>query len=188
MALSGWWQKQAYRHKGAEVLLYTMFISGLLLWSRLPVPWGLERWGLLVHMLLGISVFLVVITVFWSSHRRLVVRSKNSFLRTSGRLIEVLLLLCCLSGFYLFFLGNSGALLNQLISDLHFYSSILLAPLVFRHAMRWSVINLKRIVSNRLSAMQARASASTEVKTETTKPVPANNNQLVVSVAASGGQ
>lgn len=139
-----WWRQLAYRHKTAELLMYVMFISGLLLWDRFFVNWQLSRYLLLGHMLVGISAFTLVVGAFWGSHRRLLQGSNKSFLRQTGTLIEYLLLTCSLSGFYLFFYGNTGNDAGILIQDIHFYSSWLLAPLVCRHALRWSIINFKR--------------------------------------------
>ncbi|WP_299013818.1 hypothetical protein [uncultured Photobacterium sp.] len=141
---SQWWHRLAYRHKWAESLLYLMFFSGLLLWDTVSVSWKIERWTLLVHMLVGATLFTVIVGAFWGAHRRLITSSKKSFLRQTGTAIEWLLMACCLSGFYLFFYGTPGNPLGEAIQDVHFYSSWLLAPLVFRHAMRWSVLNIKK--------------------------------------------
>ena len=141
---SQWWQRLAYHHKWAESLLYVMFFSGLLLWDAVAVSWQIERWTLLVHMLVGATLFTVIVGAFWGAHRRLITSSNKSFLRQTGTVIEWLLIVCSLSGFYLFFYGKPGNTLGVIIQDVHFYSSWLLAPLVFRHAMRWSVLNLNK--------------------------------------------
>lgn len=148
-SLKGYWLKQAYRHKNAEKLMYVMFVSGFLLWDQLSLPWTIERWLLLAHMVIGVSLFLWIVGMFWSAHRRLLMRSKKSFLRITGRMTEALLVLCVSSGVYLFFYGVTGNTLSVFIQDVHFYSSLVLTPLVFRHALRWSVLNLKssRLVS-----------------------------------------
>ncbi len=143
------WFGLAFRHTQAEKLMYVMFISGLFLWEPLQLAWSLDRWLLLMHMLVGASVFTLVVGAFWSSHRRLIVNAKRPFLRQTGTVIEWLLLLCTLSGFYLFFFGVTGNNLSLVIQDVHFYSSMVLAPLVFRHAFRWSVLNIKQIVMKR---------------------------------------
>lgn len=143
--ISLWWRKLAYRHKSAEFLMYFMFVSGLLLWDVFAVQWSIVRWVLLGHMVLGATVFTVIVGAFWSSHRRLLNTSKKAFLRCTGRVIEWTLLTCTLSGFYLSFWGNTGNDLGWVIENLHFYTSWILVPMVFRHAMRWSIINLKKI-------------------------------------------
>jgi len=139
------WYKQAYRHKWAEFLLYFMFVSGLLLWDVVALNWPLARWLLLVHLVVGATVFCVVVGTFWSAHRRLIFGSNKVLLRRTGSVIEWLLVACSLSGFYLLFYGNTGQWLGQWIQDIHFYSSWLLAPLVFRHALRWSILKLQWI-------------------------------------------
>ncbi|MGF1696190.1 hypothetical protein L4C54_11015 [Vibrio lamellibrachiae] len=141
-SLAQWWKGLAYRHKWAESLLYIMFVSGVLLWQRIELAWALERWMLLIHMMVGVSIFSIVIGAFWSSHRSLIQNSNKPFLRKTGTIIEWLLVLCCLSGFFLFFFGKTGNTLSVIIQDIHFYSSWFLAPLVFRHAMRWSVLKV----------------------------------------------
>ncbi len=140
--LSAWQKALAYRHKQSEILLYLMFVSGLMLWPMLGVEWALTRWALFVHMLLGVTAFPVIVGSFWWSHRRLLLRSRKAFLRTTGRCIEWLLLMCTFSGAYLWYFGVTGDSLSLLIQDIHFYSSCLLGPLVLRHAFRWSVLNV----------------------------------------------
>lgn len=143
------WKSLAYRHKWAETLLYIMFFSGLLIWPVIAVAWQIKSLMLVVHMLVGISLFMLVVGAFWSSHRALLKNSKKAFLRQTGTIIEYLLLICSLSGIYLFFYGSPGNDLGLFIQDVHFYSSWLLAPLVFAHALRWSVLNLTRFLKKK---------------------------------------
>ncbi|GAA3922930.1 hypothetical protein [Litoribacillus peritrichatus] len=138
------WFSMAFRHTKAEKLMYIMFVSGLLLWEPLQLIWQVNRWVLLMHMVVGATVFTVIVGAFWSSHRRLVAKAKKPFLRYTGQAIEWLLLACSISGFYLLFFGVTGDDQSVLIQNVHFYSSWLLAPLVFRHAFRWSVLNVKQ--------------------------------------------
>ena len=128
-------------------LIYFMFLSGLTLWQTVSVSWEVERWMLLLHIAIGSSVFTLVVGAFWCSHRRLILTSRNAFLRTTGTLIEWLLATCVLTGFYLFIYGKTGNTLSLVIQELHFYSSWILVPLVLRHAFRWSIFNLRQIVS-----------------------------------------
>ena len=137
-----WQTSLAYRHKQAEHLMYAMFVSGLLLWPALNIEWSLTRWALALHMLVGVTVFPLVAGCFWWFHRRLLSRSSKPFLKMTGRVIELLLVLCSLTGGYLWYVGATGDALSLWIQDIHFYSSCLLAPLVFRHAFRWSVLNV----------------------------------------------
>ncbi|WP_298439165.1 hypothetical protein [uncultured Ferrimonas sp.] len=140
----GWWDRLAFHHQTAEWLLYLMFVSGVVLWQPLSLPWQAQNLLLLLHMVLGATVFTVVMGGFWLSHRRLLTQSDKPFLRHTGRISEWLLLLCCGSGFVLFFYGVPGDALGNLMQDIHFYSSWLLVPLVLRHALRWTVLRLLR--------------------------------------------
>jgi len=135
-----WWQQLAYRHKSAEFLMYFMFVSGVLLWDRISIIWQLERVMLLSHMIIGATLFTIVVGAFWSSHRNLLNKSKKPFLKQTGLIIEWLLATCTLTGFYVFLIGNTGNSFSVFIANIHFYSSWILVPLVFRHAMRWSII------------------------------------------------
>lgn len=121
--LKGAWKRLAYQHKWAETLLYVMFFSGLLIWPVIAVDWEIKRFMLIMHMLVGISLFLLVVGAFWSSHRTLLKKSTKPFLRTTGSVIEYLLMSCSISGVYLFFYGNQGNALGLFIQDIHFYSS-----------------------------------------------------------------
>jgi len=137
-------KRLAFHHKKAEAILYLMFLSGLLLWPFITIPWQIERTVLLMHMLAGISIFPVFVGSFWLSHRNLIQNSKKKFLRQTGTIIEYLLVACTLTGVYLTFWGNTGNNFSILMQDIHFYSSWLLAPLVLRHAWRWTVIKFFR--------------------------------------------
>ena len=142
------WKYLAYHHKWAESLLYLMFISGLLLWESVNSSWQLQRWMLLLHIVIGATLFSIIMGAFWASHRQFLHSSRNKFLRKTGLFIEWLLITSCLSGFYLLFYGAPGNTFSALIQNVHFYSSWLLAPLVFRHAMRWSVLNFKKFIKH----------------------------------------
>ena len=147
--LTSWWTTLAYHHKWAEAMLYMMFFSGLLLWGQLDVSWQIKRVMLLLHMVVGVSLFTVIVGAFWSSHRNLLNRSKKRFLRQTGTIIEWLLVLCSVTGFYLFFYGDNGNQLGWVMHNVHFYTSWLLVPLVFAHAFRWSVLNIRQFLSKK---------------------------------------
>ncbi|QFI54389.1 hypothetical protein [Aeromonas simiae] len=137
------WNWLAWHHKTAEALLYLMFFSGLLLWEPLTPVWGVARWNLLLHLLLSLSLFPLWFGAFWLSHRRLLLRSRKPFLRTTGRTIELLLLLCVSSGVLLVLHGTPGDRLGAVASWLHWASTLALTPLVLRHAWRWTVLRLR---------------------------------------------
>lgn len=135
---------QAYHHVAAEWTLILLFVTGLLLWDRIPVEWGLFRWSLVLHVIGGLLIFPLTTGFFWVAHRKLVSCSCKSFLRITGRIIDVLLLLCFISGLALAFWGATGNTLSLWMSDLHWISGLLLGPLVLRHAWRYSVLRLSR--------------------------------------------
>ncbi len=70
-----------------------MFFSGLLLWEPLTPLWSLARWNLFLHVMLSLTLFPLLFGAFWFSHRSLLNRSNKPFLRTTGRIIEALLLI-----------------------------------------------------------------------------------------------
>lgn len=138
------WHWLAWHHQVAEVLLYLMFFSGLMLWEPLTPHWSVARWNLLLHVLLSLSLFPLWFGAFWLSHRSLLLQSQKPFLRSTGRIIELLLLLCVSSGLFLVLHGTPGDQLGKTASWLHWASALSLAPLVLRHAWRWSVLRLRR--------------------------------------------
>jgi len=138
------WKRLAYHHKLAEFLVYFMFITGFLLWETISISWQLKKVMLLTHMLFGVSAFTFIISMFWSAHRKALLTSKKGFLRQTGILIEWVLATCTLTGFYLFFYGNTGNLLSLLTQDIHFYSSWILVATVARHSFSVSILNFQR--------------------------------------------
>ncbi|MGY3921618.1 hypothetical protein LA366_08035 [Aeromonas jandaei] len=134
------WQWLAYHHQAAEGSLYLMFFSGMLLWEPLTPLWPLARWNLFLHMMLSLTLFPLLFGVFWLSHRNLLNRSNKPFLRTTGRIIEALLLVCLASGLLLVLHGTPGDAMGNLASWAHWLSALLLTPLVMRHAWRWTIL------------------------------------------------
>ncbi|MCH7371700.1 MULTISPECIES: hypothetical protein [Aeromonas] len=134
------WRWLAYHHQAAEGSLYLMFFSGLLLWEPLTPFWSLARWNLFLHVMLSLSLFPLLFGAFWLSHRRLLRHSHKPFLRTTGQIIEALLLVCLGSGLVLVLHGTPGDRLGALASWAHWLSSLALTPLVLRHAWRWTIL------------------------------------------------
>ncbi len=100
------WERLAYRHKFAEATLYLMFVSGLILWDVVEANWEIERIMLVSHLIAGLTIFPLIVGLFWASHRNLMAGSKKRFLRTTGRLVEILLTVCTVSGVYLMLYGK----------------------------------------------------------------------------------
>jgi len=143
-SIKAWWKTRAYKNKGAESILYLMFFSGLLVWTWLDASWQIQRTMLFVHIAFGLFIFPFTVVPFWLSHRNLIKRSRKVFLKRSGTVLDYLLATCSLSGVYLFFWGAPGNDFGWLIQNIHFYTSWLLVPLIFAHALRWSVLNLRQ--------------------------------------------
>ncbi|WP_146074343.1 hypothetical protein [Pokkaliibacter plantistimulans] len=136
--------KLAYRHKPAELVIYVLFASGLLLWSPLQIAWQTQRWALSIHMALGIALFWVTVGVFWWAHRKLLMRSRKAWLRFSGRVLEVMLMTLAVTGVILFFHGNPGDMLGRVSHLLHLFISFFMTALLLSHAWRWTVLRLRR--------------------------------------------
>ncbi|GGX66141.1 multiheme c-type cytochrome [Saccharospirillum salsuginis] len=110
------------------------------MWAPLHIPWGLQRWSLLSHTLIGAFVFPILVLPFWFSHRRLLSTSGKPFLRWTGRSMDILLLTLTLTGAWLFLKGNRGNAFDAWIGWAHLYPGLMLAPLLARHAWRWGVL------------------------------------------------
>ncbi|MEH6812635.1 MAG: hypothetical protein V7677_08910 [Motiliproteus sp.] len=136
-----WWHLLAYHHRGAEISLHLLFVSGIPLWSLFALSWGLERSLLFIHSIAGILLFPLYVLPFWISHRRLLSNSKKSLLRKTGRYLDMLIILCALSGSYLILIGNRGDLFGLINHYLHLVTAIPLTLLLVRHALRWSILS-----------------------------------------------
>ncbi|MFD2230818.1 hypothetical protein [Alkalimarinus sediminis] len=139
-ALSQWWQSLAYRNRAAEWSLYFMFVTGILLWNQISIPWQVERLLLLVHVVSSLLLFPVAVVPFWLSHRKLLVRSKKKLLKVTGQLIDYILLGCMASGIYLVLQGNRGDDFGWVVYMVHLVTALVLIPLLIRHAAKWSVL------------------------------------------------
>ena len=138
--LRAYWRTLAFRNKTAEWALYVLLVSGLPLVSWWAAAWPLQRWSLLVHALLGVFGFTLLVVPFWLSHRRLLQSSQKPLLKVTGQLLEALLLATGFTGFYLIYWGNRGDTLGAVMHWVHLGASLALAPLLMRHAFRWSVL------------------------------------------------
>lgn len=134
------WIALAYRHAFAEWTLWGLLLTGLPLWNFLDFSWPIQRVSLLVHGLAGMVLFLLFVVPFWISHRRLLKRSRKPLLVITGRCLEGLLVAIGVSGFWLLLIGNRGETSGQWIAGVHLYASLLLVPMLLRHAWRWSVV------------------------------------------------
>ncbi len=135
-----WWQRQAYLNQAAEWSLYFMFASGLILWELFTLPWAFERLVLISHVIASLIIFPLMVLPFWLSHRRLLKKSQKRLLIITGQLLDLLLLACAASGLFLFLIGNRGDNLGYLAFLIHLISALILAPILMRHAAKWSVL------------------------------------------------
>jgi len=139
-AMVGWWNRLAYRNKAAEWALYFMFLSGILLWDQIVIPWPLERMLLVIHVLSSLVLFPLMVLPFWLSHRKLLHSSNKKLLKVTGLLLDYLLLGCALSGVFLVVEGNRGDDFGWFIYMTHLVSAFVILPLLIRHTAKWSVL------------------------------------------------
>ncbi|MEM9579746.1 MAG: hypothetical protein AAF891_03600, partial [Pseudomonadota bacterium] len=134
------WHREGYRSKPAELVLYFLTISGLVLWAGFDVPWQFQRTTLALHILVSLLAFPIFVLPFWLAHRGILKRSETPLLRVTGQLIEYALILLVLSGLYLVLYGNRGNLPGQVAYWLHLLPAVPLAVVVIRHSRRWSML------------------------------------------------
>ena len=123
-----WWKHLAYRNKAAEWSLYFMFVSGIVLWNQIVIPWPIERIFLLVHVLSSLLLFPLTVLPFWLSHRKLLRSSNKKLLKVTGLLLDYLLLGCALSGVFLVLEGNRGDDLGWFVYMAHLVSAFVILP------------------------------------------------------------
>lgn len=140
MALRTFWVREGYRSHPAELVLYILTISGLMLWVGFDLPWQWQRTTLTLHILGSLLLFPIFVLPFWLAHRSALRRSQKSFLRRTGRIIEYGLAALTLSGFYLAFFGNRGGIAGGVAYWAHLLPSVPIALLIARHALRWSIL------------------------------------------------
>lgn len=133
----------AYKNQSAELVSICLFISGVLLWEAIPLEWDIVRWSLLLHLLVGLILFPLTTGLFWMVHRRLMISSTKPRLRTTGRILDICIAGCFVSGLLLVFLGDTGSLAASLTSDTHWLSGLILGPLMLIHAWHYSVFRFK---------------------------------------------
>lgn len=154
------WQALAYRNRAPEWCLYALAVTGLLLWSPVNLPWSWQRWNLTLHSLVGAVLFPVLVVPFWLSHRRLLTSSRRAFLRWTGRGLELMLVLLSVTGYWLFFIGHRGNAFEAWVGLVHLYLGLGLAPLLVRHAWRWSVLRRPAVLLTALLPLAAQGAVT----------------------------
>ena len=117
-----------------------MFLTGVMLWNQISIPWPVERVLLLVHVVASLLLFPVTVVPFWLAHRALLKRSKKALLKVTGQLIDYILVGCMASGVYLVLQGNRGDDFDWFVYMAHLVTAFVLLPLLIRHAAKWSVL------------------------------------------------
>ncbi len=117
-----------------KVLILTIFISGILQIDILNISWEYLRVISVIHAFASIilSIFYIIPFVNKHAYKYIVIKKVNSVI---GWILGFILLLSILSGFYLFFIGNTGGDILGIYSfNIHFYTSFILLALLFYHA------------------------------------------------------
>ncbi len=140
LATASFWKRQGYRSKSAELVLYGLAISGIMLWDGFALPWQLQRSTLALHILASLLFFPGVVVLFWMAHRDLLASSTKPRLRRTGQIIEIGLILLTVSGLFLAFFGNRGDFAGALAYWMHLLPAVPLTALVIWHAWRWSML------------------------------------------------
>ncbi|MCW9035132.1 MAG: hypothetical protein OQJ97_12995 [Rhodospirillales bacterium] len=136
------WERVSYKHKYAEFILYFLTVSGVMLWDGFGFSWQFTKSTLLIHFLASFFLVPLFIVPFWLAHRESLKMHPKPFLRKTGRIIEVILIIMMVSGFYLALFGNRGDVLGQIAYWAHLLPSIPMALFVYFHAKRWSMLKI----------------------------------------------
>ncbi len=116
-----------------KLMLALMFISGVLLMDVFNIKWQVHTQILLVHVFCSLLIAILFLIPFVNKHSYLYIVEKkvNSI---NGWFLGFILLLNIFSGFYLFFIGNTGGdIIGILSSDIHLYSSFVFLLAFFIH-------------------------------------------------------
>ncbi|WP_294960427.1 multiheme c-type cytochrome [Sulfurimonas sp.] len=130
-----------------KILILLMFMSGVFQLSIFNLEWEYFRMVQALHILSSvlIATFLLVPYVNMHTYEYMIVKRAKS---TSGVILGVLLLFIVASGFYLFFLGNTGGDTIGLISYyIHLYGSFILLYFLFLHAKKKIDFNAKPFIA-----------------------------------------
>lgn len=116
-----------------KILVFVMFISGLLQWSVIDMSWENFRVIQALHILSSIAILSLLLPFIYRHIRRYYfIKKVNSI---NGWALLALFVLLIASGFYLFLVGNRGGdLVGELSFNIHLYGSFLLIVLFVSHA------------------------------------------------------
>ncbi|MGB1227232.1 MAG: multiheme c-type cytochrome [Poseidonibacter sp.] len=115
-----------------KILILMIFITGVLQMDIFNIPWKYLTKISLIHAFASIifSIFYIIPFVNKHAYKYIVIKKVNSKI---GWTLGFILLLSILSGFYLFFIGNTGDILGIYSFDVHLYSSFILLAFLLYH-------------------------------------------------------
>lgn len=129
--------------KIVEIVVLALFISGIFLWDKIQLSWGIFKINQLAHIIIALLVFVVLLIPFIISHikehKKIIMKKRKGHLKRKqtgyGIFLGLSILAIFLTGIYLFFIGNRGGdIYGQYSLDIHFYGSFLLMFLLFYHS------------------------------------------------------
>lgn len=114
-----------------KVLILLIFLSGILQMDILNISWDKLKIISVIHVFASIFLCIFYIIPFVNKHayKYIVIKRVNSII---GWVLGFILLLIVLSGFYLFFIGNTGGDIFGILSfNIHLYGSFVLLFFLF---------------------------------------------------------
>ena len=131
------------KNETIELITYFMFFTGLLLWSKIDLPWEYFKINQFIHVIFSSLICILLLLPFMKSHvkehKKTIIKRKKSYKKRQqtffGILIAITLLILLISGSYLFLFGNRGGDIYGIVSNfLHFYLSYLFVFLIVYHS------------------------------------------------------
>lgn len=116
-----------------KVLILIIFFTGILQMDIIGIPWEYLTTISIIHAFASIvlSIFYIIPFVNRHAYKYIVIKKSNSIV---GWVLGFILLLSILSGFYLFFFGNTGGDTLGIYSfNVHLYSSFVLVAFLIYH-------------------------------------------------------
>lgn len=116
-----------------KVLILMIFLSGILQMDILNISWETLKIISIIHIFASIFLCIFYIIPFVNRHayKYIVIKKVNSII---GWVLGFVLFFIVLSGFYLFFIGNTGGDILGIISfNIHLYGSFVLLFFLFYH-------------------------------------------------------
>lgn len=119
-----------------KVLILIIFVSGILQMDILNISWENLKIISIVHIFISIflSIFYIIPFVNKHAYKYIVIKKMNSKV---GWVLGFILLLIISSGFYLFFIGNTGGNKIGILSfNMHLFGSFVLLFFLFYHTKK----------------------------------------------------